>query len=61
MAGKGASTLLSGYIKEMSFKTGRVADFAEGDQRLYDDAVQKTIDTLTDFIDRIKNGGIRFT
>ncbi|MDN5323696.1 MAG: hypothetical protein PWQ67_2150 [Clostridia bacterium] len=61
LAGKGASTLLSGYIKESSFETGKVADFAKGDQKLYDDAVQKATDTLTDFIDRIKNGGIQFT
>jgi len=61
LAGKGASTLLSGYIKESRFKTGKVADFANEDQELFDDAVQKTADTLTDFIDRIKNGGIQFT
>ncbi len=61
MSGKSASILLSDYIKNTELKTAGVKDFVDADQKLFDDSVKKTTEVLSDFIDRIKNGGIQFT
>ncbi len=60
-SGKSLSILLSDYIKNKELKAGKVKNFADADEKRFDDAVEKTTEVVSDFIDRIKNGGIQFT
>ncbi len=60
MSGKSASILFADYIKNGKLKIGKAKYLKDANQK-FEDSVEKTTEVLSDFVDRIKNGGIQFT